>query len=658
MRCNEIKFYTANMKELLENQRENLFLYVPFVMAFGAALYFSGATEPNLILCCVVAVVAFCGAAFIRLPIIVRGILLFIFGFCYACVYTDILNTPVIPRNIPNKNITGRVVALDHTADKHRLFIRVKNSELNIKSDGAAIVRVSIDSDTLPNIGDEILTRATLFKPNPPDIRGGFDFARWAYFSGISATGYIDDFKVTTTGTRTTINNLRDWMHTRANSKLVDGLVLGYKNTLGTDERAIWMSAGVGHVWSISGFHMTLIGGWLFAIFYFIFRCIPPLVRRVPARSMATIFAWFGVMFYLFISGMGVATIRAVFMMTLLMIAAVMGRAAFSLRNVCLAFCAIFLINPYYVMTAGFQLSFSAIFGLIWFWTVVNPKMPNNKILRILCTATLTAIVASLFTAPFVALHFYSVPLYSILGNLILLPIFSILIMPLVILGALGATVGIHFPLHIADAVYNWTLGIAAAISELPLAKITPAYISNNAICMIIIGMMCLVLIRPTKFRINYILCSIFILVGTTFVATSSRPVFFATPDHELVGTLQGDGEILFNKSRDSNHFFAFDTWKHLTATHLDTPNNRAKHNRGLYIFETPKYKIAYTQKFLPLQRNIAKLCTDDDIDFIVSYLDIKSESCANKILHGGFTIYDSGKIIYVPTNRRWNNPH
>ena len=487
------------MNETLENQRPNLFLWVPFVMAFGAALYFSYGAEPNLIFCCIVAVITFCCAVFWRTPVVVRGFLLFIFGFCYACAYTNILNTPVMPRDMTNRNIIGRVIALDHTADKHRLFIRVQNTDLNIKQNGAAIVRVSLDSDTLPNLGDEIKTRATLFRPNPPDIYGGFDFARWAYFSGLTATGYIDDFTVTKPGTHTTINGIRDWLHTRADSMLVDGLVLGYKNTLDKTERATWMATGVGHIWSISGFHMTLIGGWLFAIFYFLFRSIPPVVRRTPARNVALIFSWIGVMAYLCISGMGVATMRAFFMTTLLLIAAIMGRSAFSLRNVCLVFCAIFLINPYYVMTAGFQLSFSAIFGLIWFWTVVNPKMPQNKILRIACKATLTALIASLFTAPFVALHFYSVPLYSILGNLILLPIFSFLIMPLVMVGTLFAIFNIHFPLHVADIIYNWTLGIADGIANLPFAKITPAYISNNAICLIILGMMCVVLIRPIK---------------------------------------------------------------------------------------------------------------------------------------------------------------
>ena len=640
----------------MEYQRENLFLYVPFIMAAGAALYFSASTEPNLPCAWLFAVITFCAAAFLRAPIVIRGILLFIFGFCYANAYTDAIDTPIMPRDMRDINITGRVTTIDHTPTKARIFISVPATDLNIKSDNNAIVRVSIESTTLPNVGDEITTRATLFTPAPPDIYGGFDFARWAYFNGITATGYIDDFTVTNPGAHTTTNGIRDWIHSKSDSILVDGLVLGYKNTLPKSERATWTAAGIGHIWSISGFHMTLIGGWLFAIFYFLCRCAPPVVRRVPARHVAALFAWIGVMVYLGVSGMGVATVRAFLMATLLMVAAMMGRNAFSLRNVCLVFCAIFLINPYYIMTAGFQLSFSAIFGLIWFWSVVNPKMPENKILRIIFTAILTAIIASLFTAPFIALHFYSVPIYSIIGNLTLLPIFSFLIMPLVVVGTILAIFGIHFPLQFADIVYNWALGIAQHISHLPFATVTPAHISNAAICFIIFGMLCILFIRPIRIRINYIIGATFILIGTIVIATSPRPVFFATQDHELVGIANND-EVLFNKSRASNHYFAFDTWKHLTGNDINTPNNRAKHNHGLYIFETPKYKIAYMQKFVALQNNIARLCDDDDIDFIVSYLEISGERCANKILHGGFTIYESGKIIYVPVNRRWNNP-
>ena len=308
-------------------------------------------------------------------------------------------------------------------------------------------------------------------------------------------------------------------------------------------------------------------------------------------------------------------------------------------------------------MTAGFQLSFSAIFGLVWFWNIVNPKLPNNKVLRILTTATLTAVTASAFTAPFIAAHFYSLPIYSIIGNLILLPIFSIVIMPLVIAGMFASLIGIYFPLHIADTIYNWALNIAGVIANLPNATINMPYISNTALCMIILGMMCIVLIKPIRIKINYILGIVFILMGASTVAISPRPVFFTTPDNELVGFVT-NGEIVFNKSRASNHYFTFDTWKHFANISTNTPNTRAKHKKGLYIFKSPNFTIAYTQKFTTLQHNITKLCSDDDIDYIVSYININAPHCAAKILHGGFIMYESGKIIRPAYPRRWNNLH
>ena len=642
------------MQKLWEIQKENLFLYVPFLMAAGGALYFSANTEPHVPFATIIAVILFVIICLWRLPAIIRAILIFIFGFCYACAYTDIINTPILERNLRDVEISGRVTDIDYTADKTRIYLRVSSNDLNITSNKDATIRVSIDSHILPNINDTIHTTATLFVPTPPDAPGGFDFARWAYFNGISATGYINQFTISESGTS---NSVREYIHNRANSMLVDGLVLGYKNKIPNDERAIWTSAGVGHIWSISGFHMTLIMGWLFTLFYFIFRSIPYVVRRVPAKHVAMTCAWFGLILYVVISGVGVATLRAFLMATLICVGALLGRKAFSLRNVCLAFCIIFLINPYYIMTAGFQLSFSAIFGLVWFWGTINPKLPGNKILHIITTAILTAIIASVFTAPFIAAHFHSLPIYSIIGNLVLLPVFSVLIMPLVIIGVFATLIGIHFPLTLADHIYNWSLGVANTIANLPGATLDTPYIPNTAICFIILGMMCMLFIKTISIKINYILGAIFILIGTTTIFISPRPIFFATQDHELVAFVN-NGEITFNKSRASNHFFTFDTWKHFAGISAHTPNTRAKHEHGLYIFNSPKFTIAYMQKFTTLSKNISELCDNPNIDYIVSYMNINAPECAAKILNGGVIMYESGEIIYPANLRRWNNLH
>ena len=641
------------MQEIWKVQKDNLFLWVPFIMAAGGALYFSIGIDPHIPFAFLISAILFGTMCFWRAPIIIRAILIFLFGFVYACAYTNTIDTPILKKNLRDVEIAGRVSDIDYTADKTRIYISVPANELNIDSNRHAVVRISVDTTKQININDEIETTATLFTPSPADAPGGFDFARWSYFNKLTSTGYADDITITERAP----NNLRSWIHNHTKSTLVDSLILGYKHTLPAIEREIWTSAGVGHVWSISGFHMTLIMGWLFAIFYFLFRLIPPIVKRIPAKHIAMICAWGVLISYVLISGASVATLRAFLMATLICLAALLGRGAFSLRNVCLAFCILFLINPYYIMTAGFQLSFSAIFGLVWFWNCVNPNMPENKIPRYITTAVLTAIIASIFTAPFIAAHFYSVPIYSIIGNLILLPIFSVIIMPLVIIGIFAAICGFAFPLHIADVAYNFTLSVAKFIAELPHATIQTPYISNMALCLIILGMMCVVLIRPLKIKMNYILGAIFIILGVITIVSTPKPLFMTTSDHELIAFVN-DNEITFNKSRASNHYFTFDTWKHFAHINTDTPNIRAKHKKGLYIFQSPKIKIAYMQKFSALKDNITKLCNDNTVNYIVSYFDITAPNCESKILHDGFIIYENGKIIYQNYNRRWNIQH
>ncbi len=653
---NKINSYNFYMQELLENQSVNMFLWIPFLMAFGAGLYFNLPIEPNLsfVIICLIFSIAF---LFITKRILFRIIALFVFGFCYASVFTYVINTPQIPRNLHDIEITGTVEKIDYTDDKSRIYIKTKASEINAGNSKTAVIRVSAKPElTLPNIRDTIRAKVGLFKPSGSDAPGTFDYSRWAYFNNLSATGYINSYETIKKSSESNISKLRDHLHKTSNSFLADTLVLGYKSAVPETDNEIWTATGIGHVWSISGFHITLVSGWLFAIFYFIFRAIAPVAKRISARIPALIFAWFGLLFYLFLSGVDVATVRAFLMTTLIFAAFIFGRNAISMRNVCVAFCAIFLMNPHYVMQPGFQLSFAAIFGLVWLWNDVKPRLPNNKILKILYTATLTSIVATIFTAPFVIAHFYSLPIYGLLGNLILLPIFSVAIMPLVILGTLTSGLGWTWPLATAEIIYKFTLGLGIKIAELPYATLTLPYVSNYALMFFIIGFMCLMFIRPIKIKINYILFSVMIFIGISIIVFTPKPIFYATKDHELVA-FANNGKLEFNKSRASNHYFTFDTWKQLNGERTGTSNKRRKHDKGLYLYETGKFNLAYIQKFIPLQKHIVDLCNDDNIDYIVSYFYIDAPKCNHKILRDGFVIYKSGKVSYTTTNRPWHNP-
>lgn len=636
------------MQDWFDSQYHNLFLYVPFLLAFGAALYFVFPNEPNVIFCSIGLLI--CGITIFinRMPNILRAIMIFIFGLCYACTFTNFIDTPKLKYDRHNIDITGVVENIDYTDDKSRIYLSVNARDIGADDGGRAIVRLSVSGTELPKIGDTVLANIGLFKPAGAYAPETFDYARWAYFNNLSATGYANDIEIIKTNDATNVNTLRNAIHYRAESFLVDSLLLGYKNAVPKNDSQIWTLAGIGHVWSISGFHMTLVGGWIFLIFYFLFRAIPYITRRVPARIPAMGCAWIVLFIYLFLSGTDIATIRAFLMTTLIFLAFACGRSAISMRNIALAFCIIFFINPHYVMQAGFQLSFAAVFGLIWVYSEIKPKMPRNKILKIIYACLITSVVATIFTAPFVAMHFGAIPIYSVIGNLILLPIFSFAIMPLVLVGALF---GLDAPIEWAHMLYDFSLNIAKYIANIPGATVGVAHIPNAAAVFFILAFIALILVKPIKVKINWILFGAFCAVGIMIVHITSRPIFYATYDNELVAFLRDDGKLEFNKSRASNHYFAFDTWKQINGEPTETSRPRRKHVKGVYRYRD----IVYIQKFVPLMKNIKELCADDSVRYIVSYFDIKSENCAHKILRGGFVIYPGGQVRYVINNRRWN---
>ena len=639
------------MKDWLENQWQNRFLYAPFLMAFGAAVHFSMIDEPNLLFTPIITIILLACVFIKKVPNLVRGILLGLFGFYYAATFTSIIDTPQIKRNLHDIEISGTVENIDYTYDKNKLTLSVNANDIGA-GDGHAKIKVSLSPDIpTPNIGDTVKINGGLYKTKPATAPETFDYARWAYFNNLTATGYADKITVLDSVNQTSINRMRQYLHTKSNSFLSDTLILGYKSAISQDKKDIWTATGVGHIWSISGFHMTLVGGWIFALFYLIFRSIPYITRRIPAKVPAIICSWVGLLFYLFLSGIDVATVRAFLMTSLIFLAFIFGRNAISMRNIALAFCAIFLINPHYVMQAGFQLSFAAVFGLVWLYTDIKPKMPHNKLLKVLYISVLTSLVATIFTAPFVAMHFGKFPLYSLIGNLIFLPIFSFTIMPLILIGTITSIFNISLPTDIAHTIYDYAYQIAIWISDLPYATISVPHISNTSAILFIIGFMCLILIKPIKIKVNYILFVIFTALGTLCVYMTPKPVFYSTYDNELIGILDTDGKLKFNKSRASNHYFTFDTWKQINNEETQTPNKRIKHNNGVYRHNN----IVYIQKFVPLMKNISQLCNDNSVEYIVSYFDIHSQKCRHKILKGGFVIYQNNSVKYTPSERKWH---
>ena len=650
------------MKEFLDYQYKNAFIWMPFVMAFGAALYFGLNSEPIFnfpVLITLLLVFIF----FKFKNIVFRALIIFLFGFFYAMSFTHIINTPQIKDSFGFVDVNGIVQDVDFSTDSTRIILNVpeyKQNQTSIPQNVNFQINIKNAPDNL-HIGDSISGSIKTFHTNGKYTPGAFDFARWTYFAKVSGVGFFKDYKIIPS-TNDDLH-IRTYIHEKSKSKLTDALVLGYKHSIPKQESDIWKSVGIAHVWSISGFHMTLVGGWLFMLFYLLFRAIPYITKRIPAKYPAIICAWFGLVFYLCISGISVATTRAFLMATLIFIATLFSRSVFSLRNGALAFLIIFLINPFYVMHAGFQLSFAAIFGLLWFFETKKYIKRNifRKIFHIAYLSLMTATVATIFTLPFIIAHFGYILIYSLIGNFIILPIFSVLIMPLIMIGTMLSLFGNHFLIHITQNIYDYTLSFAKNISDLPFANLDMPFVSNSVLILCIIGLLFLILTVKKDSEnffmkhINYVLCCGCIIFATIIYTTESKPLFFATEKHELVGFVV-DGKLKFNKSSDSNNYYAFNTWRKFNNEKTSDKNERYKCDHGFCFYQTSKWNLVYMQNFTSILNNIEKVCSDKSIDYIVTTFDIDSLNCHAKILHNGLLIYPNGKIREFTNSRPWHN--
>ena len=653
------------MKEFLNNQYKNMFLWAPFLVAFGGGLYFSLDVEPNFNLPILITILL--GAIiFKNKNVLIRAFALFLFGFFYSMSFTQMINTPQIQNSFGDIDISAKITNIDFTDASTRLFLRVPIQQINPGAIDTKNVNIRISIKDVPEklkIGDTISGKAVIFRPSPKYAPESFDFARWAYFSNLSGIGFFKEYEIIPT--TKSDNDIRTFIHNKSNSVLTDALVLGYKKSIPENERKIWQSIGLGHVWSISGFHMALVGGWLFAIFYLLFRLIAPITKRFPAKYPGIICAWFWLLFYLCISGINVATIRAFLMTTLIFIAAILGRSVLSLRNAAIAFIIIFLINPFYVMTAGFQLSFAAIFGLLWFFQDRKYIKRGffNRITHVLYLSLQTTFIATLFTLPFIIAHFGFIPLYSLIGNLVILPIFSFAIMPLVILGTIFALFGYNALLILADKIYQFAINIGEYISNMPYANIPMPQISNTVLILSIIGILCVILIVRFDSKklflrnINYFIGGVFIFASLIIFIATPRPLFYATTDHKLVGFVV-NGKLKFNKSRSSQHYFAFNTWRHFNNEKENDKNDRYKCQHGLCIYKTQNWNLAYMKDFIAIMSNIDEICSDKNIDYIVTPFDLDAKNCHAKTLQDGVFIYPSGHVRNFLNHRHWHNQH
>ncbi len=207
----------------------------------------------------------------------------------------------------------------------------------------------------------------------------GFDYEAWLLERGLGATGYVrPGGEQRLLGSR---NSFLDWME-RAREAVRDrfletlgptpaagilaALAVGDQRAISSEEWTLFNRTGVTHLMSISGLHVTLVSGLFAWLVSAVWRRIPPLCLRLPARKAAAAAAIAGALGYTLLAGFGVPAQRTFYMVSVAALALWSGRVASPMRVLALALAAVVLADPWAPLSPGFWLSFGAVFLIFY----------------------------------------------------------------------------------------------------------------------------------------------------------------------------------------------------------------------------------------------------------------------------------------------------
>ncbi|TNF18917.1 MAG: ComEC family competence protein [Rhodobacteraceae bacterium] len=464
-------------------QRGGWMPWSPVLLATGIGLYFALDQEPPIWALSALAVLSL-GlflAAWRAGPLLGPGLValaLLAAGLSLAGARAHWLAAPVLDFRYYGP-IEGRVVGIDRSASGAlRLTLdRVRLDRVRGTPDRVRISLHGPEAGVAPVPGLRVMTTGHLSPPQGPVEPGGFDFRRHAWFLRIGAVGY--------TRVPVTVSAWPDGaqpvfaLRMRLSRAVQDALpgevgafaaaiTTGDRSGMGLETQVALRNTNLAHLLAISGLHMGLLAGFVFATLRLGLAAIPALALRVPGRKIAAGFALAAAAFYLALSGGNVATERAFVMVAVALAAILFDRRAISLRAVALAALIVLILRPEALLGPGFQMSFAATTALVAVFNRLR-RAPEHvpRWLWPVLMVMLSSAVAGFATAPVAAAHFNRIAQYGLLANLLTVPLMGVLVMPAAVVAACLAPLGLEAPaLWVLGKGLAWVLAVAHEIGS------------------------------------------------------------------------------------------------------------------------------------------------------------------------------------------------
>lgn len=451
---------------------------------------------------------------------------LFLAAFFFVlivCFQVDFL--PAMPQKSAALILTGKVHKIEEKGSGVLLFLSHAKGEIegNERSYGKVILSVSSEvfSKAEIRIGNEILV---------PCIYVGFQKARNAgnfdeegYYRSIGISG---KFQIQKKGelaiTDDSFDAGRQWLYEirqrirhifqtilerdADKAGLFSAIVLGDRSGVESEVKTLYQKNGIAHILAVSGLHISLIGMGLFKI-----------LRKQFYIPVSAILSGSVMILFCILSGGSASAIRATVMFLLRMVAQMRGKTFDLLTGLSIAGMLLLITNPLNLTNSAFLLSFGAILGLGLTGHMTEAFLSiQGDAGKAFCAS----FSVFLMTAPILMSVYYEISLFSILLNLAVIPLMSLILGS----GILGGVSGL-----LSLAVARFSIGMGTFL--LSFVEI---------LCRILDHLPFLVLITGAPGNVRILLFYGLLLSGTAFFGRAAR--------RERVRSSFGKGKVLSGK--------------------------------------------------------------------------------------------------------------
>lgn len=443
--------------------------------------------------------------------------------------------------------------------------LEIKGIHANNKwqsSIGKIIVFINKDSlSTQLKTGDYISFSPNIQNVPEPKNPHEFNYKKYLSYHLISQQSYLqsNNWKLVDNFSTNSIHTIADQVRLNLINRLklngvlgnqldvASALILGYKNNIDAQLKSAYSSAGAMHVLAVSGLHV----GVIFMVFNYLLKFFE---KNKYGRVLKAIIIILILWLYALITGLSPSVMRAATMFSFVVLAKSLNRHSNFFNTLAASALLLLIINPYLIMDVGFQLSYTAVIGIV----IIQPWLssfyvPSNWLVQQIWSLTTVSIAAQIATAPLGLYYFHQFPNYFMLSNLLVIPLAIFILylgLGLLILSFIPIVSGwIGFALNQVILFLNYCVNF---IDQLPLSVSENIRFTLPQTVMVY-GIICCVILLIYYRRFHYFfmgaaLCILLlsnINLSKYKLLEQKKLVIYNIPKYSAINFIDGDDNIL-----------------------------------------------------------------------------------------------------------------